>query len=1328
MNKMPRRFLLIWVITVLIYTLSTGYVLAGDYWNSDISSAGIKTTILNTGDPVNAATGEFYFHKKLFDLGGPLPLDFRLYYGSQYSQQTTANGLPLRFDGNHKPLLYVMDDFQDPTIRRAAISLGRGEEILASLASTDTEWQVSTVKADPYMLKETADYFYLLDPSGNVVYTFKKETPAGSFQNAYAVRIEDRNGNALTYENPENISATGPVRVYDGLGRELDFTYTAYQYTNSGNPTVYQRYYLDRIEDQAGRVWTLTYEVDEGERNYASDPPYVIKSITDPMGNVAEFTYGGLKRITDVTNPGGNIPIVNAYNTSYTSGVVQTQTDAYGNIMTLTPNLFNLSTNTETQFAVSYPDGSAGVYDHTHAGRVMKGLTDAAGKSAAFQADPEKDQVTGVTNRRGETTSFSYHPETGKLSSITNAKGDVLSYTYTPQEQTLTNSANSEQVTFTFYNLTRTDYPDGTNAQFTHDARGNMLTRKDRAGMIWTYTYNSMGQVLTITNPTGGVVTNTYNADATIATSTDTDTGTTAYTYDTYKRLQRITHPDTTYIELTYNLNDQITSIRDENNHTYTYTYDANGNLTTITDPKANQTQYAYDLMDRVAQITDRLNKNADITYDTMGRTESITDPNNIAATYEYDPRGWTNSTTIGGQTWQSGYDDEGVVSSSTTPLNNTTTYQTDKLGYITGITNPLNQTTTFTRDTMSRITDITDPLNRTSTYSHDNRGLLTGVTTPEIGTATYQRDDLGQLSQITDLNGNNWTFGYTDMGRPSSITDPLSDVTGYSYDTRGRLSQIIYADTTTMDRTYDDAGNITRRLYSDSTDLQYTYDELNRLIAANGLTLTRDAEGRVTDTINPGTSFGATYDDGGRLKTATYDNSLFTVTYTYDVTTGLLSSVTDNLTNAQIDFTYDNDRRMTWIDRSNGVNTTYTYDNAGRLTRIQDGSITDLQYTLDAAGQITSVNMTVPFDPAALLSDSTDTFTYDNASQISTSGYGYDPRGRLTASPGQNYTWDGASRLRGTDSVGLSYNGINDLVYRTEGVDVIHYYYNHAIGLKPIVGEKNDTTGQFLRYYVWTPGGQLLYMIDTSDNKAYYYHFDRTGSTLALTDASGTVTDKYAYTPYGEMIGRNGPHAQSFTFVGKWGVRQEGISSLYHMRARYYDAVTARFMSREPLWPDIAESRAINPYQYAVNDPIGRMDPQGTDVGVTWPKDEAYNELRAKGAALWKESNYESGIAGLLACQLIVALHIAGEPALDREEDKREDDIWNKEGRLQEYWDYRWNLYRHLGYAEAMLKMSNWKNMSYPDIEFVRKANRESDEKYNQGSFKPVRGLRDAY
>jgi len=82
----------------------------------------------------------------------------------------------------------------------------------------------------------------------------------------------------------------------------------------------------------------------------------------------------------------------------------------------------------------------------------------------------------------------------------------------------------------------------------------------------------------------------------------------------------------------------------------------------------------------------------------------------------------------------------------------------------------------------------------------------------------------------------------------------------------------------------------------------------------------------------------------------------------------------------------------------------------------------------------------------------------------------------------------------------------------------------------------------------------------------------DGLGRTLTFTyDASGVVTDSYVYTPDGMLLEHVGANPQPFTFVGRWGVRQEGASgTLYHMRARYYDATTGRFLSRDPLWPEL--------------------------------------------------------------------------------------------------------------------------------------------------------------
>ena len=62
--------------------------------------------------------------------------------------------------------------------------------------------------------------------------------------------------------------------------------------------------------------------------------------------------------------------------------------------------------------------------------------------------------------------------------------------------------------------------------------------------------------------------------------------------------------------------------------------------------------------------------------------------------------------------------------------------------------------------------------------------------------------------------------------------------------------------------------------------------------------------------------------------------------------------------------------------------------------------------------------------------------------------------------------------------------------------------------------------------------------------------------------------------------------------------MRQEGDSgTLYHMRFRYYDVTTARFLSRDPHWPQMRTPEALNPYQYAANDPVNGIDPLGLDV-----------------------------------------------------------------------------------------------------------------------------------
>jgi RHS repeat-associated protein len=1181
---------------------------------------------LTTADPVSAANGAYSFDLPLFNLGGPMGLHFGLVYNQAINNLKT-NPFGRDFSSGYFWWMPFTAGVGGGARDTAFFPyLEDGLNVAFSKPNTaSTTWTLydSTASypdiASPvrYQLKETPTFLYLLDPIRDRVYIFDRiscqwDTPSGK-----ALRyVLDRNDNRLTYYPTDTSGGVyyncQVTKIEDGLGRELNFTYTNIP-APGGKPR------LTGVNDGKGRSITLTYDEIAADQNNLK----TLRSIADPMNQLYSFQYQYLTGPVDnpvpfsglvasITYPKGNKPVTNTYGyhevtnggNSFYNFRIDQQTDALGNITT-----FGYAADSYTT-TVTHPDAAKRDFQHYSAFSPPQGLKDEASQSAAYNKNA-LNQTTQVTDRLGDATSFTYQAQTGKLFEVSNAKNQKVTNSYTPQDQTFTNPANSETVTFTFYNLTRIDYPDSTNEQFTYDAKGNLLTRTDAAGKIWTYTYNAMGQVLTAANPAGGIITNTYNADGALASSKDSVTNATTYGCDTHKRLTTITAPGNRTTTIVYDANDRVTSITDENSHTYTYIYDGNGNIIQVTDPDGKTTQYAYDLMDRVTGVTNRLNQQSALRYNSRGQLDLATDPTNVAVGFGYDSRGWQNSRSLGGQTWRAGYDAEGVASCQTLPGGQTSGQTTDQLGLTATVTDPLNKTSMLARNSLNQVTGVTDPLNRTTQSSYDPRGLLTGVTLPVVGPAAFAYNDLGLPTRITDLNSQNWPFTYSTMGQLQSAADPLTQTTGYAYDASGRLQTVTYADSSTQTLTYNSANNLTGRVFSAGPTLNFTYDVLDRLTAANDLTLTYNAEGLILTTGDGVATFTATYDNAGRLKTIAYGGGL-TVTYTYD-DSGLLTQVSDNLTN-QVSMTYNANRWLTQLTRSNGVNTTFTLDAAGQSTRIQDGTLLDQQYTMNAAGEVTqtAITGTAALDPSTALAGGQTDLTFDAASQVSSSGYVHDPRGRLAAAPGRTYSWDDASRLTGANGVAYAYNGFNELLSRTENSATTRYHYHYGIDHAPILAE--SVGGVMQRYYVWSPGGTLLYTIDpTQSNAVAFYHFDRIGSTLALSNDSGAATDQYAYDPYGRLMTHTGINTQPFTFVGQGGIRQEGASgALYQMRARYYDANTGRFLSRDPAWPN-GQALALNPYAYANINPLSYADLSGTapeKILRVYGNEDGYNKV----------------------------------------------------------------------------------------------------------------------
>ena len=172
----------------------------------------------------------------------------------------------------------------------------------------------------------------------------------------------------------------------------------------------------------------------------------------------------------------------------------------------------------------------------------------------------------------------------------------------------------------------------------------------------------------------------------------------------------------------------------------------------------------------------------------------------------------------------------------------------------------------------------------------------------------------------------------------------------------------------------------------------------------------------------------------------------------------------------------------------------------------------------------------------------------------------------------------------------------------------------NYALPLHPVSVVRQGS--QDRRYYIYLPPeGTLLYSIDAADNRRRFYHFDEIGTTLFLTDDAGAITDTYAITPYGEQVDRTGSAENPFTFLGAYGVTQEGSTGLYYMGFRWYDSTTARFLTRDPL-PGLAP-KALNRYQYAFGNPLVSLDPQG------------------KGSRAGRAGNQAEGIWGQLVLEM---------------------------------------------------------------------------------------------
>jgi RHS repeat-associated protein len=114
---------------------------------------------------------------------------------------------------------------------------------------------------------------------------------------------------------------------------------------------------------------------------------------------------------------------------------------------------------------------------------------------------------------------------------------------------------------------------------------------------------------------------------------------------------------------------------------------------------------------------------------------------------------------------------------------------------------------------------------------------------------------------------------------------------------------------------------------------------------------------------------------------------------------------------------------------------------------------------------------------------------------------------------------------------------------------------------------------------------GVLLALTPAAPDTFYYQH-DQLGSTRLVTSQYGDTAGTYSYDPYGNTTSHTGWLNTPFQYAGEY---RDSETGLIYLRARYYDATTAQFLTRDPM---VAETGSA--YGYVGGDPLNASDPIG--------------------------------------------------------------------------------------------------------------------------------------
>jgi RHS repeat-associated protein len=947
----------------------------------------------------------------------------------------------------------------------------------------------------------------------------------------------DANGHTTLYGHDNNGNQTYSV---DPLGRITGATYNAFNEPLTKT-------------DGNGITTTYTYSA-HGDVASVSTP---LVPSSPQQYQVTKYFYADSTHPGDVTSmqdPNGNT-------WTYTY-------DAYGDQMTLKDLLGDVSTTCYNAIGwktASYPP-RAGAITCATPPQTSPYYTIYSYVQTNSQTD-EFGDVQMVTDPLGHTTKYAYDADRN-LVSETDGDSNTTTYVYDlANEQTQIKRADSPQTTLiTNYNSDGTvNYQeDGKNNKtltYGYDSVGRLTSEEDADNNTTSYTLDGDGNVMTTQLPGGSCpssacISNTYDADNELKTVTYSDGLTpdiTNITYDSDARRLTMTDGTGTTGDVWDSLG-RPTSEQNGAGATVGYGYDLMGHLTGITYPDSLLVTYGYDTADRLITVKDSLGHTTTYAPNADSFDTSVAYQNGVTASQTPDDADRLmavtdkhNATTLASMTYTrdgnnqlTGETDSGLPQVAQpftyTPLNQVKAAGSSSYGY-----DQADNLTTLTNGT-NQLFDPADEL----CWSASTSG--SSCSSPPSGATTFTYDSRGDRIKSTTGSASS-IYGYDEASRLASFTSPTQSAT-YTYDGDGvRMSKTVNSIVTRF--TWDSAGSTPLLLNDGTTDYVYGANgtPIEQVTARPAITLIGEssataATGAASLTVS--LPSGAQAGDQIFVDSTQSSTTVVTPPSTYTLVKSVASGGTSPKAGTSV-------FRHTVVPGDTSVTLTYTGTTSVKAVVLADYRGIDPSLPVDVVGSGSTAGGTTVVAPSV-------SAAYANDQLLIFQG----ARGTFAAS-----TWTAPS---GT----------------TERVQV-NSQANVSAGLADQALTAPGATGTRTSSFGASTNLTTVILAISQPPTVLFYQSDQLGSNRMLTDSAGVVRGTFSYDAYGNLIGSSGSYSTPLGWAGQYRDAETGLT---YLRARYYDPVTAQFMSRDP-----ALSSTRSPYAYVANNPLNASDASGRSV-----------------------------------------------------------------------------------------------------------------------------------